>query len=135
MTGYYEANAPAYISATREADMREIRRHFLSVLPGADVAPVRILDAGSGSGRDALAFRLLKYDVEAFDASPAMVAATREYAGVPTRQMLFEDFAWEHPFEGIWACASLLHVAEADLPQALHRLAARLVGGGALYLS
>lgn len=49
--------------------------------------------------------------------------------------MRFEDFAWEHPFEGIWACASLLHVAAADLPGVIDRLAAHLVPGGALYLS
>jgi hypothetical protein len=39
------------------------------------------------------------------------------------------------PFEGIWACASLLHVAEADLAGVIDRLAAHLVPGGALYLS
>lgn len=49
--------------------------------------------------------------------------------------MRFEEFSWEHPFEGIWACASLLHVAEADLPRVVARLAAHLVPGGALYLS
>jgi len=49
--------------------------------------------------------------------------------------MRFEDFTWEHAFEGIWACASLLHVAEADLPGVVARLAAHLVPGGSLYLS
>ena len=63
------------------------------------------------------------------------MAATQAHAGVPTRLMRFEDFAWEHPFEGIWACASLLHVAAADLPGVIDRLAAHLVPGGALYLS
>ena len=64
-----------------------------------------------------------------------MVAATQAHAAVPTRLMRFEDFAWEHPFDGIWASASLLHVAEADLPGVIDRLAAHLVLGGALYLS
>lgn len=58
-----------------------------------------------------------------------MVAATQAHSGVLTRLMWFEDFAWEHPFEGIWACASLLHVAEADLPRVIDRLAAHLVPG------
>lgn len=49
--------------------------------------------------------------------------------------MRFEEFAWDHPFEGIWACASLLHVSTVDLPKVIDRLAAHLVPGGALYLS
>lgn len=135
MTEFYDANAPAFVSTTRDVDMSDVQRRFFAALPIIDGKPARILDAGSGSGRDALAFRCQGYKVEAFDASPAMVAATREYAGVPVRQMRFEDFAWDHLFEGIWACASLLHVAETDLPQVTDRLAAHLVPGGVLYLS
>lgn len=135
MTEFYDAHTTAFISATRDVDMTDIRRRFLAALPIVGSEPVRILDAGSGSGRDSLAFRLLGHKVEAFDASTAMVAATRDHAGVQARQMRFEEFAWAHPFEGIWACASLLHVAEADLPEVINRLAAHLTPGGALYLS
>lgn len=135
MTEFYDANARAFISTTRDVDMSDIQRRFLAALPIVDGKPARILDAGSGSGRDALAFRLLGHKVEAFDASPAMVAATQQHAGVPVRQMRFENFVWEHPFEGIWACASLLHVAAEDLPAVINRLATHLTHGGALYLS
>lgn len=135
MTSYYDRNANAFIATTRDADMSEARGRFLVAVPSRPEGPARILDAGSGSGRDALAFRLSGHDVAAFDASPAMVAATQAHASVPTRLMQFEDYAWEHPFEGIWACASLLHVAEADLAGVIDRLAAHLVPGGALYLS
>ncbi len=135
MTGFYEANAEAFISTTRDVDMSDMQRRFLAALPIVNCTTARILDAGSGSGRDALAFRSLGYDVEAFDASPAMVAATQKHAGVPSRQMRFEDFVCEAEFDGIWACASLLHVAEADLPQVMDRLAVHLTHGGALYVS
>jgi SAM-dependent methyltransferase len=132
---YYDQHAAFFIETTRDVDMSEPRGRFLAAIPSRLGGAARILDAGSGSGRDALAFRHLGHDVQAFDASPAMVAATRTHAAVPTRQMQFQDFAWEHPFEGIWACASLLHVAEVDLPRVIDRLAAHLVPGGALYLS
>lgn len=132
---FYDANAEAFISTTRDVDMSEVRRRFLAALPKPGAVPIRILDAGCGSGRDALAFRLLGHDVDAFDAAPAMVSATVEHAGVPARRMRFEDFTWEHPFEGIWACASLLHVAASDLPQVIHCLTAHLTPGGALYVS
>ncbi|OLS52136.1 class I SAM-dependent methyltransferase [Rhodovulum sulfidophilum] len=135
MTKYYDDEAIHFISATRDVDMSEARQRFLAAVPSRPDGPARLLDAGSGSGRDALAFSVLGHDVEAFDASPAMVAATQRYAATPTRLMRFEDFAWEHPFEGIWACASLLHVAAAGLPGVIDRLASHLVPGGALYLS
>ena len=94
--------------------MSEARGRFLAAVPSRPDGPARILDAGSGSGRDTQAFRVSGHEVEAFDASPAMVSATQAHAAVPTRLMRFEDFAWEHSFEGIWACASLLHVALVD---------------------
>lgn len=122
MMEFYSNHAEAFIATTRDIDMSDIRERFLSALPTTAVKTARILDAGSGSGRDALAFRLLGHSVEAFDASPQMVAATISHARVPARQMRFEDFAWEHPFDGIWACASLLHVAQKDLQQVVSRL-------------
>jgi len=135
LSDYYDRHATAFIATTRDVDMSEARGQFLAAVPLRDIGSARILDAGSGSGRDALAFLRLGHSVEAFDASPMMIAATQAHAGVPTRLMRFEDFAWEHPFEGIWACASLLHVAAADLPRVIDRLAAHLVPGGALYMS
>lgn len=135
VSDYYNLNAASFIETTRDVDMSEARGRFLASVPSRDGGPARILDAGSGSGRDARAFRLLGHDIEAFDASPTMVAATQAYAAVPTRLMRFEEFAWDHPFEGIWACASLLHVGQADLPGVIDRLAGHLIAGGALYLS
>jgi SAM-dependent methyltransferase len=107
----------------------------VAALPVAPGTAARILDAGSGSGRDARAFRQLGHVVEAFDASTSMVDATRHYAEVPTRLMLFEDFAWEHLFDGIWACASLLHIAREDLVAVIRRLRDHLAPGGVIYMS
>ena len=135
LADYYDRHAVTFIATTRDVDMSDAWGRFLAAVPSRPDGPARILDAGSGSGRDAAAFRVLGYDVKAFDASPAMVAATQAHAAVETRRIRFEDFAWEHSFEGVWACASLLHVADADLPGVVGRLAAHLVSGGALYLS
>jgi len=67
MTEFYDANAEAFISITRDVDMSDMQQRFLAALPVNDGKLARILDAGSGSGRDALSFRLLGYAVEAFD--------------------------------------------------------------------
>lgn len=135
MADYYDRHAITFIATTRDVDMSDARERFLAAVPARADGPARILDAGSGSGRDALAFRVLRYDVKAFDASAAMVAATQAHAAVETRLMRFDEFSWEHSFEGIWACASLLHVSEADLAGVINRLAAHLAPHGALYLS
>ena len=130
-TNYYNLNADSFIAQTRDADMRAHYDRFLQHVPTGG----RLLDAGSGSGRDAAWFKSLHYQVEAFDASPAMVQATRDYADVPTKLMRFEDFAWSHKLDGIWACASLLHVPRAALPEVLTRLLDHLQPEGVLYCS
>lgn len=128
---FYDANAASFIAATAEVDMSDLYAPFLSQIPNGG----SILDAGSGSGRDALAFQRLGYNVNAFDASPTMVAATAALAGVPVRQATFETFVADTAYDGIWACASLLHVARRDLPDVLHRLADALAPAGVLYAS
>ena len=75
------------------------------------------------------------YDVVAFDASLKMVDATRKRAGVPVYQMTFEDMQFDQKFDGIWACASLLHVPRARLSQVLERLSSFLASTGVLYAS
>jgi len=65
MTEFYDANAEAFISKTRDVDMSDFQQRFLAALPVVDGKSARILDAGSGSGRDALSIRMLGYAVEA----------------------------------------------------------------------
>ncbi|WP_217362412.1 class I SAM-dependent methyltransferase [Ruegeria arenilitoris] len=135
MTGFYEANAEQFLKDTRDVDTTALRNRFLAALPQTLAHTARILDAGTGSGRDARAFRRAGYRVAAFDASPAMVEAATDFAQIPVRHLRFEDFAWNSPFEGIWACASLLHVSREDLPAVICRLADHLVTDGILYAS
>ena len=47
----------------------------------------------------------------------------------------FEDVSFAEEFDGIWACASLLHVPLAKLPAAFCRLVLAAKGGGAIYAS
>lgn len=135
MNDFYDTNVEKFLQDTQHVDMWSLRDRFLAAVPKTYTGSARILDAGTGSGRDARAFHLAGYQAEAFDASPSMVRAATAFSGVPARQMFFEDLEWEHPFEGIWACASLLHVARGDLPDVMRRLADHLVSAGALYAS
>jgi SAM-dependent methyltransferase len=128
---YYDHNAAVFVEQTLNVDMSGSYGKFLRLLPAGG----SVLDAGSGSGRDAAYFISQGYKVEAFDASAEMVAATQQNAGIPAIQMSFEEFAWGHQFDGIWACASLLHVKRTLLPDVMQRMAKTLKDGGAMYAS
>lgn len=128
---YYQLHAQRFFSETVDVDMSELYRPFVAHLkPGA-----RILDAGCGSGRDAKAFREMGYAVEAFDASAELVELARQHTGLPVKQMRFEDITEVERYDGIWCCASLLHVPLAELPGVMAQLAKALKPGGVWYLS
>lgn len=134
---HYRTHAQAYFDATQGVDMAPLYAHFTPLLPPG----ARVLDAGCGSGRDALAFQRMGFAVEAFDASPELAALAQAHTGLPVRVMSFQQMAdamgnaWHARFDGIWACASLLHVPEADQARVWHSLINALKPGGVLYAS
>lgn len=128
---YYSQHAETFFSGTVDVDMASLYQPFVAKLP----AQGRVLDAGCGSGRDSKAFAGLGYDVDAFDASPEMVAMASQHSGLAVRQMRFAEVEAVSRYDGIWCCASLLHVPSAELPDALHRLARALKPGGIWYVS
>lgn len=95
-----------------------------------------ILDAGSGTGRDTLAFMQGGAAVDAFDGSEAMAELSSRLTGQLTRVMRFEelDLPSAH-YDGIWAMASLLHVDRANLPRVFSQLGQALKPGGLLFAS
>ena len=58
-----------------------------------------------------------------------------ELLGQEVWQMRFDEIAFDEEFDGIWACASLLHVPEEDLPGVLGKLHKALKKNGKLYVS
>ena len=128
---YYNENAEAFFADSVAARADDLHARFLPLVrPGG-----RILDAGCGSGRDARAFREAGFTVTAFDASAEMVRLATRHAGLAVIQMRFEDVEWRDRFDGVWACASLLHVPRADLPAIVGRLVAALRQDGVLFAS
>lgn len=128
---YYDRNSTSFFSSTVNVDMSILHDRFLSTLhPGA-----QILDAGCGSGRDAKAFLDKGYRVTAFDASEELVRLASEHTSIDVQVRSFRDVKEQSSYDGIWACASLLHVPQSELPQALQALWSALKPGGALYLS
>jgi superfamily II DNA or RNA helicase/HKD family nuclease/SOS-response transcriptional repressor LexA len=130
-TKYYEENAITFFAATVTADMSPARLKFMACVPRGG----HILDAGCGSGRDANAFSEQGFRVTAFDASPAIAQLASAHCGFPIQVRSFEDVDEVDAYEGIWCCASLLHVPAAEIPQTLRSLWRALKPGGALYIS
>lgn len=128
---YYDENAATFCEGTRNADMSETRGRFLQYLkPNA-----LILDAGCGSGRDSKAFMESGYRVVAMDGSKEMCRQASKYLGQEVQCRRFEEIDERNVYDGIWACASLLHVPYELLPKVIARLIDALVDGGVLYAS
>ena len=130
-TAYYDAHASEFYDNTVGVDMSELYMPFLREIPDGG----RILDAGCGSGRDSLAFIRKGYHVVSIDASSEMVAATSRLTGQPAFLMRFDEILFDAEFDGIWACASLLHVARQELALTLAKIAKALKSSGVFYLS
>jgi hypothetical protein len=73
----------------------------------------------------------------AFDASTEMVRLARERitGRAEVLQMRFDDAGWQEEFDGVWACASLLHVPATELPHVISGLGAALRPGAVIYMS
>ncbi|WP_368883041.1 class I SAM-dependent methyltransferase [Shewanella algae] len=128
---FYQNEADSFFADTVDVDMSALYSKFLSRLPSGTA----ILDAGCGSGRDSKAFKSLGYEVTAIDASSEMVRRAAEHSGVDVRQSTFDEVTEIEAFDGIWACASLLHVPFEQLPDSMIALRNALKAGGIWYLS
>ncbi|HWF77355.1 MAG TPA: class I SAM-dependent methyltransferase [Caulobacteraceae bacterium] len=129
--GWYDANAEDFVERTFGPGMAVERARFLAHVPRGGA----VLDAGCGSGRDALAFKEAGYAASAFDGSARLAEIAAANSGLPVRHLTFAEMDWDAAFDGVWACATLLHLAPADLPGALANIRRTLKPGGAFYCS
>lgn len=122
------AAMPAWVAVEIDA--------FVAALGGAG----RVLEIGSGGGRDALALEARGIDVRRTDIAQGFVDLLRE-AGFEADRLdpLTDDLTDPRrpgtPYDGVWACACLIHVARADMGKVLVRLAAATRSGGRLHAS
>lgn len=128
---FYEKNAKGYAEQTAAVDMSALYERFERHLPGG----AAILDAGSGSGRDTKHFAEAGYQVTSFDYSAEMAKISTAYTGIPTVVRSFADVNEVNRYDGIWACASLLHLLQTELTDAVARLAKALKPSGVIYMS
>ena len=128
---YYNRNAQRFTGDTLEVEFSNIQDSFLALLPPGSL----ILDFGCGSGRDSRYFLQKGYQVEACDGSEEMVKAASLNAGIPVKKMLFSELDEIDRYDGIFACASILHVPSKELPDIITRMKKAVKTGGILYIS
>lgn len=128
---YYDQDPKTFAAGTRTADMSDARSRFSAHLPSKGI----ILDFGCGSGRDTKAFLDAGFRVDAADGSAELCALASAYTGIKVRRMLFGELDAIDRYDGIWACASILHLPRTELADVLHRIQNALKVGGVLYAS
>ncbi len=128
---YYQQNAQDYFSSTAFLDTSPLYDHFIPLLPDN----AHLLDAGCGSGRDTKAFLKRGYRVTAFDACHELVALATKHTGIAVQYSTFTEFTSTTLFDGIWACASLLHVPHKEMINTLCHLGQLLKAGSYFYCS
>ena len=112
---WYRENAEAFIANTGKVDMSAHYNSFLELVPSGGY----VMDLGCGAGSASLYFTQNGYRVLAVDGCAEFCEHTRQRAGCEARNMRFDELDYTDTFDGIWACASLLHVRKADLLRAL----------------
>lgn len=128
---YYNKNAQSFASGTVSVKFTEVQDKFLEKLnPDA-----YILDFGCGAGRDTKYFLSRGYQVDAIDGSEQLCRIASEYTGIKVRQMLFQELDEKEKYDGIWACASILHLPKKQLREVLENMYAALKSEGWIYIS
>lgn len=128
---YYNDKAIEFVNNTVDVNFTETQDLFLEFIPKKG----RILDFGCGSGRDTKYFNKKGYLVDAIDGSEELCKIASEYSGIKVKCQLFQDLNEKDKYDGIWACASILHCSKQELQDILKKLVRALKKNGIIYTS
>ena len=120
-----------FVYETISVNFQETQERFLKHIPPQG----RILDFGCGSGRDAKYFHTRGFEVDAVDGSAELCKLAAEYTRINVKQMLFSELDVVEEYDGIWACASILHLLSSELREVLLKMIKALKNGGIIYTS
>lgn len=128
---YYKEHAKEFIENTFNCDMSEQYRFFEKYLNGKGI----ILDIGFGSGRDSLYFKSKGYLVYSIDPEEEFVKHAKDLGLSNVFCMKAQEMKFDNMFDGIWACASLLHSTSSELKDAIKKCHKALKNNGIMYAS
>lgn len=128
---YYNKNADKYFESTYQVDMHKLYESFIKHLPKTGL----ILDLGCGSGRDSYYFKQLGYEIVPMDLASELA---KHATNLLEQEVIIQDMRTlndTNKYTGIWACASILHLAPNEIKPMLERCYQALTANGIFYLS
>ncbi len=134
--GYYDTEAEEWVSAHggSEGDSywKDQMAKFHELLPNG-----KVLEVGSGAGKDAAALISLGYDYTGTDASEGLLKiAQRRNPGAKFERMAVNDLEFpEGEFDGFWTSATLLHIPKSGIDGSLERIKRVVKPGGIGFIS
>jgi SAM-dependent methyltransferase len=131
---HYEQHAEDFRTGTRNHDVSQNIAALLRHIEGEP--PWAILDFGCGPGRDLKTLARLGHTAIGLEGAAEFAAMARADTGCEVWQQDFHglDLPAER-FDGVFANASLFHVASQELPRVLRQLQVALKPGGVLFSS
>ncbi len=128
---YYNRNADSYYWNTVGVDMSVFRKKFASYLPNE----ASVIDMGCGSGRDVMAFSDMGHDAAGLDAAKELLKLAEERLEIKTIAADMSEYKAASPYDGIWCCASLIHLSDEEKARFFRNLERNLKPGGVLFIS
>lgn len=126
---YYNRNADDFIERSVNVDVSKLYESFEYHFEGE-----KILEIGFGSGRDSLHFSK-RFEVVSIDSSIEFCKRAEKTLTNEVRHLDVKDLDYENEFDGIWACASLLHLKSTELGSVLNKCYTALKAKGICYVS
>jgi len=128
----YNKTAQQYAQNVANLQKTTYIEHFVSLLP----ANALVLDMACGSGRDARIFSEQGLSVTGIDLSEEMLKIAAQtcpeakFRLMDIRQINFNS----QYFDGVWACAALLHIPKEEIPSLISGVSRVLKKGGIFYI-
>lgn len=130
---YYDDNIESY----KEHWLNDFTKNYNFEIPDIFLSYLsnnsHILDLGCGTGRDSKYFVDKGYQVTSVDGSYEMCNIAQSLLKKEVEQINFLDINYKEEFDGVFACASLLHLDNKDLIVVLNKISRALNQNGILY--
>ena len=128
LTAYYDAEARAGVRGELDTMRVDIRNRFIDVMRRE--GRCRLVDVGSGPGRDTLAFQHDGFDTIGVDLAPANTMVMRERGAVGAAGSLYALPLADATFDVLWTMSTFVHVPHDRFDEAMNELV-RVVTPGA----